>query len=336
MTSEAFFQYSYASAMPAYNTPSSSFPSYEPAPSPQSGGRKAHAPQQRKAHTPSELSRTNIYISGLKADTTDDDLRTLCQCFGEIISTKAIIDRESNVCKGYGFVMFEQETSAKAAIDTLVRNGAQATFAKMTRAQLEHQRGDVDPTNLYFTNLHRDFDESQLTTLIMHALGMSGEVVSCRVLRDEAGVSRGVGLARLDSREACEVVIVRLNGYMLSGCPEPMRVKYANGPSPRRPAKAGAARSLAADMGVPAGGDYLFEDQIDYPVVPDTYSPSTVHVGSPLGSRLSAWVGSPREESALAVPSTAASEADTAPYELDFADGLAEDFAHSVLDDPTA
>lgn len=68
----------------------------------------------------------------------------------------------------------------------------------MTRAQLEHQRGDVDPTNLYFTNLHKDVDEAQvwrvisgvnlqLTTIILHALAMSGEVVSCRVLRDEQG-----------------------------------------------------------------------------------------------------------------------------------------------------
>ena len=38
----------------------------------------------------------------------------------------------------------------------------QATFAKMTRAQVEYQRSEVDPTNLYFTNLHKDIDESQV------------------------------------------------------------------------------------------------------------------------------------------------------------------------------
>jgi hypothetical protein len=39
---------------------------------------------------------------------------------------------------------------------------SQATFAKVTRAQLEHARCDLDPTNLYFTNLPRDVDEAQV------------------------------------------------------------------------------------------------------------------------------------------------------------------------------
>ena len=48
-----------------------------------------------------EHSKTNIYISGLKPSTTDDDLREMCREYGVIVSAKAIIDREQNVCKGY-------------------------------------------------------------------------------------------------------------------------------------------------------------------------------------------------------------------------------------------
>lgn len=188
----------------------------------------------RKPHPQTELSRTNIYISGLAAETTDDDLKNLCRRFGEIISTKAIIDKDSNICKGYGFVMFEEEYSARAAIEALVRQGAQATFAKVTRAQLEHARCDLDPTNLYFTNLPKDVDEAQLTALLLNCLDVSGDVVSCRVLRDELGGSRGVGLARLDSNHSCEAIISRLNGFVMPGCLEPLRVKYANGPAQRR------------------------------------------------------------------------------------------------------
>lgn len=367
---------------------------HEPMGSPQmwqQAGRKAVL-QPRKHHMQPELSRTNIYISGLKADTTDEDLKHLCSCFGEIISTKAIIDRDQNVCKGYGFVMFDQEASARLAIETLLRSGTQATFAKMTRAQVEYQRSEVDPTNLYFTNLHKDMDESQLMTMLMQCLEMVGEVVSCRVLRDELGFSRGVGLARLDSREACELIIARLNGYVLPGCLEPMRVKYANSPAPRRagpkiPGRQQSSYFYRDERGVASDSSPVVTPAIsvsdfatlsfeDDPVVPDAammhaLPPRMRNVSAPPlfnphaaaaaansnASRLSAWVGSSKEDLGyvpLASPPSHAGYARAAPapampyhrhhvqqhrdepapqYELEFAlDGSATGLAQ-LLDD---
>jgi RNA recognition motif-containing protein len=44
---------------------------------------------------------------------TDEGLRELCEEFGEVVSTKAIIDKETNQCRGYGFVDFKEPKSAK-------------------------------------------------------------------------------------------------------------------------------------------------------------------------------------------------------------------------------
>lgn len=46
------------------------------------------------------LSRTNLYIKGLQAQTTDQDLYNMCSRFGHISSTKAIQDKNSRSCKG--------------------------------------------------------------------------------------------------------------------------------------------------------------------------------------------------------------------------------------------
>ena len=51
--------------------------------------------------------------------------------------------------------------------------------------------------------------------MLIHHLDVPGDVISCRVLRDERGVSRGVGLARLDSYAACENIIKNLSGRQL-------------------------------------------------------------------------------------------------------------------------
>jgi len=47
--------------------------------------------------------------------------------FGPIISTKAILDKATNRCKGYGFVDFEAPTSALAAVNELQNQGIQVT-----------------------------------------------------------------------------------------------------------------------------------------------------------------------------------------------------------------
>ncbi|KAI5627716.1 RNA-binding motif, single-stranded-interacting protein 2 isoform X1 [Silurus asotus] len=47
-----------------------------------------------------QLSKTNLYIRGLHPGTTDQDLVKLCQPYGKIVSTKAILDKTTNKCKG--------------------------------------------------------------------------------------------------------------------------------------------------------------------------------------------------------------------------------------------
>jgi hypothetical protein len=86
----------------------------------------------------------------------------------------------------------------------------------------------------YLSNLPKDMDEEGLTQTLLSCLKNAAEVISCRVLRDTAGNSRGVGLARMNSRNVCETVIKRLNGVSLPGRTEQLRVKFANGPSPRK------------------------------------------------------------------------------------------------------
>ena len=60
--------------------------------------------------------------------------------------------------------MFERENCARAAIEGLLRLGASAAYARVSRAQLELQgRISVDPTNLYIANLPLMMDEAQVS-----------------------------------------------------------------------------------------------------------------------------------------------------------------------------
>ncbi|KAG9271514.1 RNA-binding motif, single-stranded-interacting protein 1 isoform X1 [Astyanax mexicanus] len=174
-----------------------------------------------------QLSKTNLYIRGLPPATTDHDLVKLCQPYGKIVSTKAILDKTTNKCKGYGFVDFDSPAAAQKAVNALKTNGVQAQMAKQQ---------EQDPTNLYISNLPLTMDEQDLESM----LKPFGQVVSTRILRDANGASRGVGFARMESTEKCDAVISHFNGKFLKmpagvmAPSEPLLCKFADGGQKKR------------------------------------------------------------------------------------------------------
>uniref|UniRef100_A0A8P4JYB0 RNA binding motif single stranded interacting protein 1 n=1 Tax=Dicentrarchus labrax TaxID=13489 RepID=A0A8P4JYB0_DICLA len=174
-----------------------------------------------------QLSKTNLYIRGLSPSTTDHDLVKLCQPYGKIVSTKAILDKATNKCKGYGFVDFDSPTAAQKAVAALKTTGVQAQMAKQQ---------EQDPTNLYISNLPLSMDEQELENMLKHF----GQVISTRILRDSSGGSRGVGFARMESTEKCDAVISHFNGKFIKtpagvpAPPEPLLCKFADGGQKKR------------------------------------------------------------------------------------------------------
>ena len=176
-------------------------------------------------HSGEKLSKTNLYIRGLPESTLDSHLVDMCKSYGQIVSTKAILDKNTNLCKGYGFVDFAYEEEALKAVVALQNKGI---LAQMARQQ------EQDPTNLYISNLPKTFDEKKLEKLLKNY----GHVISTRILRDNSTQSKGVGFARMESKEICEHIIDKLNGYPLPGSTdsrEPLLVKFADTGKKKKP-----------------------------------------------------------------------------------------------------
>jgi len=153
--------------------------------------------------------------------------------YGTIISTKAILDKNTNKCKGYGFVDFESPIAAENAVKNLQTQGVQAQMAKCTDTnrnkvsspQTNKLQQEQDPTNLYIANLPPYMTETELESM----LAPYGTVISTRILRDANMQPRGVGFARMESKEKCESIITIFNGKLLPSCKEALLVKFADG-----------------------------------------------------------------------------------------------------------
>lgn len=234
-----------------------------------------------------QLSKTNLYIRGLHPGTTDHDLVKLCQPYGKIVSTKAILDKTTNKCKGYGFVDFDSPGSAQKAVTALKAGGVQAQMAKQQ---------EQDPTNLYISNLPLSMDEQELENM----LKPFSQAISTRILRDANGTSRGVGFARMESTEKCEAIIQHFNGKYIKTPPgvpvpsEPLLCKFADGGQKKRQSQGkylqnGRAWSRDGD----AGGVTLTYDpttalQNGFYSAPYSIAPNRM-----LGASLSAYMHSP-------------------------------------------
>jgi len=62
---------------------------------------------------------TKLFIGSLPYSTTDEELEQLFAAEGTVTSAKVIFDHESGRSKGFGFVEFENDDEAKAAIKKL-------------------------------------------------------------------------------------------------------------------------------------------------------------------------------------------------------------------------
>lgn len=60
---------------------------------------------------------TKLYVGGIPYSTSDDALKEAFQKAGNVVSATIISDRMTGRSKGFGFVEFENESDAEAAIE---------------------------------------------------------------------------------------------------------------------------------------------------------------------------------------------------------------------------
>ena len=76
-----------------------------------------------------------IYVGNLDYSLNDHSLKDLFAEFGEVISAKVIIDRESGRSKGFGFVEMETSEAGNAAIEALDGKDYQGRDLKVNEAK---------------------------------------------------------------------------------------------------------------------------------------------------------------------------------------------------------
>ena len=84
---------------------------------------------------------TKLYVGGLSWDTTDTTLRHSFEAHGSVHEAIAVMDRYTRKSRGFGFVTFADENSARTAISAMNGTDLDGRSITVSEAQ-ERSRND--------------------------------------------------------------------------------------------------------------------------------------------------------------------------------------------------
>ncbi|XP_008228397.1 PREDICTED: polyadenylate-binding protein 4-like [Prunus mume] len=157
---------------------------------------------------PRKTGIANIFVKNLDTSVTSTQLQDMFGDFGTILSCK--VAEENGKSKGFGFVQFDTEDSAMAAVSALNgtvimgKNLYVSKFVKKSERLSEF-------TNLYVKNLNEDVTED----LLEEKFSLYGKVDSLAIMKDANGKSRGFGFVNFESQEEAKKAIEAMNGALL-------------------------------------------------------------------------------------------------------------------------
>ncbi|XP_057984300.1 polyadenylate-binding protein 7 [Malania oleifera] len=156
----------------------------------------------------------NVFVKNLNDSIDNAALQNMFMKFGTILSCK-VVTFEDGKSKGYGFVQFQSEESANAAIENL--NGSNFGDKQIYVGKFVKKSDRIVPnpdakyTNLYVKNLDLDLTEK----LLEEKFSEFGKIVSLIISKDDNGNSKGFGFVNFENPDDARRALQAMNESQL-------------------------------------------------------------------------------------------------------------------------
>jgi polyadenylate-binding protein len=154
----------------------------------------------------------NVFVKGLEATVNNQQLLDTFSTFGNIISCKVATD-ETGASKGYGYVHFEKEESARAAVEQV--NGKMLAGKIVTVTHFVPRRdraGHPSSLEQRYTNVYiKGLDPTLLEEKVKEEFSKFGNITSAKLMRDSAGASRCFMFANFETHASAQAAVEQMN-----------------------------------------------------------------------------------------------------------------------------
>jgi nucleolar protein 4 len=194
----------------------------------------ADTPSTAVAATPKEVARRQLFIRGLAPTVTTEDLTNFFSESYPIKNALVVLDKETKVSKGYGFVTFADVEDAQRAKDELKGTALQGKKIAVDFAEARQREGEAKsdkPANRFKADREQQMKDAQAPKIIVRNLPWSiktpdelgkhflpyGKVNFVTLPKKPSGELRGFAFVALRGRKNAERAIQGLNGKEIDG-----------------------------------------------------------------------------------------------------------------------
>ncbi|CAF1283732.1 unnamed protein product [Rotaria sordida] len=154
----------------------------------------------------------SLYVGDLHPDITEAMLFNKFASAGPVLSIRVCRDMFTRRSLGYAYVNFQQPADAKRALSTM-------NFDLLLGHPLRIMWPPPDPDlrksgvgNIFIKNLDKNIDNQSL----YDTFSAFGNILSCKIITDENGQSKGFGFVHFETQEAADNAANKVTGTLLA------------------------------------------------------------------------------------------------------------------------